>query len=160
MGLCAMFVLILSNITTSALRKFIPSNVRIVAYVIIIATYVTITDLFLQAFVPALSNSLGLFVPLIVVNSIILERSETFAGKNPIAASAVDGLSMGLGFMAALLLMSSAREILGAGTFAGRPVFPGDFQPALMMVMAPGGFLTLGIIIALAHWLSSRTNMR
>jgi len=160
MGLCATFVLIFSNIVISALRNIIPNNVRITVYIVIIATFVTLVDLLLQAYLPELSSSLGIFIPLIVVNCIILARAEVFAQKNTVAASAMDGLSMGLGFTAALLAMSVIREALGAGTLLGRDIFPGDFQPALLMALAPGGFLTLGCIIAATQWFSARKNTR
>ena len=149
MGLCATFVLILSNAAISALRKIIPGSVRIAAYIVIIATFVTIADLLLQAYMPELSKSLGLFIPLIVVNCMILARAEAFAGKNGVAESAVDGLAMGLGFTAALLVISVVRELLGEGTLMGYGVMPPGFQPALLMTLAPGGFITLGCIIAL-----------
>ena len=156
MGLCATFVLIFSNAAISALRKIIPENVRIAAYIVIIATFVTVVDLLLQAYLPDLSGSLGLFIPLIVVNCIILARAEAFAGKNSVAASAIDGLAMGLGFTVALLAMSVIRELLGAGTLAGYKVTPDGFQPALLMSLAPGGFITLGCLIALMQWLLRR----
>jgi electron transport complex protein RnfE len=160
MGLCAALVLIFSNAAISALRDIIPDNVRLAANIVIIATFVTITDLLLQAYFPAMSQSLGIFIPLIVVNCIILERAEMFARKNTIIASMIDGLSMGLGFTAALLTMSVIREALGAGTLLGRDIFPGDFRPALIMALAPGGFITLACIIAAAQWFSARRNAR
>lgn len=160
MGLCATFVLICSNMAISALRKIIPDNVRIASYIVVIAAFVTIIDLLLQAFMPELSKSLGLFIPLIVVNCIILARAEAFANKNNILTSAIDGLSMGLGFTAALLAMSVIREILGSGTIMGYSVFGSGFQPALLMALAPGGFITLGCIIASVQWLSNRKNAR
>lgn len=160
MGLCATFVLICSNMAISALRKIIPDNVRIASYIVVIAAFVTIIDLLLQAYMPELSKSLGLFIPLIVVNCIILARAEAFANKNTILASAIDGLAMGLGFTAALLAMSVIREILGNGTIMGYSVFGSNFQPALLMALAPGGFITLGCIIASVQWLSNRKNAR
>jgi electron transport complex protein RnfE len=160
MGLCATFVLILSNTAISALRSIIPDNVRIVVNIVIIATFVTVTDLLLQAYFPALSSSLGIYIPLIVVNCIVLERAELFARKNTVLLSAIDGLSMGLGFTAALIAMSAVRETLGAGTFLGRDIFPGDFQPALLVALAPGGFLTLACLIAVTQWFSARRNAR
>lgn len=160
MGLCATFVLICSNMAISALRKIIPDNVRIASYIVVIAAFVTIIDLLLQAYMPELSKSLGLFIPLIVVNCIILARAEAFANKNNIITSAIDGLSMGLGFTGALLVMSVIREILGSGTIMGYSVFGSGFQPALLMALAPGGFITLGCIIASVQWLSNRKNAR
>ncbi len=156
MGLCATFVLVCANVAISALRKIIPENVRIAAYIVIIATFVTIIDLLLQAFLPSLSNALGLFIPLIVVNCIILARAEAYASKNSVGLSAIDGLTMGLGFTVALVAMSIVRELLGAGTLVGVQVFPDGFQPALLMAQAPGGFITLGCIIALVQWILQR----
>ena len=148
MGLAATAVLICSNVVISALRKVIPSKIRIAAYVVIIAGFVTMIDLFMQAFLPELSKSLGLFIPLIVVNCIILARAEAFASKNGVVASAIDGLSMGLGFTMALSILSIIREILGNGTLLGVSLFGSWFQPATMMILPVGGFLTLGCVIA------------
>ena len=148
MGVSAMVVLIASNVVISLLRKIIPKKIRIAAYIVIIAGFVTMIDLLLKAYVPALSKSLGLFIPLIVVNCMILGRAEAFASKNTIGASFFDGLTMGLGFTFALFILGTIREVFGAGTFLGMPVFGPDFQPASMIGMAPGGFLVLGIVIA------------
>ncbi len=156
MGLAAAAVLIMSNFVISLLRKFIPSKIRIASFVVIIAGFVTMVDLLLAAYVPALSKSLGLFIPLIVVNCIILARAEAFASKNDPIRSALDGVGMGLGFTCALILISSVREILGAGTFLGYPVFGASYQPILIMIMPAGGFLTLGSLIALVQYISSR----
>ncbi|GHV33676.1 electron transport complex subunit E [Clostridia bacterium] len=156
MGVCATLVLVLSNVAISLLRKLIPESVRIAAYIVIIAAFVTVIDLLLQAHAPALSKSLGLFIPLIVVNCIILARAEVFASKNSVGYSAIDGLAMGLGFTGALAAVSVIREILGAGTLLGFRVMPRGFEPALLMGLAPGGFITLGIIIALTQWLRGR----
>lgn len=149
MGLSATVVLVLSNVVISLLRKLIPSKVRIAAYVAIIATFVTMIDLFLQAYVQALSESLGIFIPLIVVNCIILARAEAFASKNGVVKSAVDGLGMGLGFTLALALISSVREILGNGTILGYSV--GISTPATVMILPPGGFLTLGLLMGIIN---------
>ena len=156
MGLAATAVLIMSNFVISLLRKVIPSKVRIASYVTIIAGFVTMIDLLLQAFVPALSKSLGLFIPLIVVNCIILARAEAFASKNGPGRSALDGLSMGLGFTVALTLISAVRELLGAGTLLGFPVLGDRFEPATMMILPPGGFLVLGCLIALVQFIMQR----
>ena len=145
MGLSATAVLICSNIVISLLRKIIPSKVRIAAYITVIAGFVTMVDLLLQAFIPSLSASLGTFIPLIVVNCIILGRAESFASKNSVGASAVDGLVMGLGFTFALILMSVVRELLGAGTILGGAITVFS-QPATIMILPAGAFLTLGII--------------
>ncbi len=149
MGLAATAVLICSNVVISLLRKFIPSKVRIAAYITIIAGFVTAVDLLMQAYLPDLSKSLGLFIPLIVVNCIILARAEAFASKNKVLPSAVDGLSMGLGFTFALCILSIIREILGSGSILGIQLFGDNFQPMLMMILPAGGFLTLGFVIAL-----------
>ena len=148
MGLSATAVLIMSNILVSALRKIIPDKVRIAAYVVIIATFVTIVQMVLQAFVPSLYASLGIFIPLIVVNCIILARAEAFASKNSVVKSALDGLGMGLGFTAALCIISAVREILGQGTIWGINVTVAPLEPASIIGMPPGGFIVLGIIIA------------
>ena len=149
MGMAATAVLICSNAVISLLRKLIPSKVRIAAYITIIAGFVTAVDLLMQAYLPDLSKSLGLFIPLIVVNCIILARAEAFASKNKVIPSLVDGLAMGLGFTFSLCILSTIREILGAGTLLGHPLFGDNFQPAIMMILPAGGFLTLGFVIAL-----------
>ena len=149
MGLAATAVLVCSNAVISLLRKLIPSKVRIAAYITIIAGFVTAVDLLIQAYLPDLSKSLGLFIPLIVVNCIILARAESFASKNGVLPSIADGLAMGLGFTFALCVLSAIREILGAGTLMGYPLFGESFQPAILMILPAGGFLTLGFVIAL-----------
>ena len=148
MGVSAMVVLIASNVVISLLRRVIPKKIRIAAYIVIIAGFVTMIDLILKAYVPSLSKSLGLFIPLIVVNCIILGRAEAFASKRTVGASFFDGLTMGLGFTFALFIIATVREIFGAGTFLGHEVFGSAFQPASIIGMAPGGFLVLGIIVA------------
>ena len=155
MGLSATAVLICSNIVISLLRKFIPNKVRIAAYITVIAGFVTMIDLLLQAFIPSLSASLGLFIPLIVVNCIILGRAEAFASKNSVGASAVDGLVMGLGFTFALVIMSVVRELLGAGTIGGGLITVFS-QPATIMILPAGGFLTLGFVIAVMQKLMQK----
>ncbi len=149
MGLSVTFVLILSNVLISLLRKIIPQKIRIAAYVVIIATFVTIVDLLLKAYIPSLSDSLGIFIPLIVVNCIILARAEAFASKNGVIKSACDGLGMGLGFTIALCIISTVREILGNGSILDIPL--GIKTPAIAMILPPGGFLTLGIILGLMN---------
>ena len=156
MGLSATAVLIMSNILVSALRKAIPEKVRIAAYVVIIATFVTIVQMVLQAFVPSLYSSLGLFIPLIVVNCIILARAEAFASKNSVGKSALDGLGMGLGFTGALCIISTVREILGAGTIWGMQVLGGPIEPMAILGMPPGGFIVLGIIIAIINHITEK----
>lgn len=152
MGVAATAVLIASNIVISALRKFIPDKVRIAAYITIIAAFVTIIDLSLQAFLPSLAASLGLFLPLIVVNCIILGRAEAYANKNKVLPSAIDGVVMGLGFTFALVLMGFVRELLGAGTIGAGIIGETGIvlisQPAVMMILPAGGFLAMGFIFA------------
>ena len=163
MGISVTLILICSNVLISALRKVIPSQIRIAAYIVIIAGFVTIVDLLLQAFLPELSESLGVFIPLIVVNCIILGRAEAFASKNGVLASAVDGLCQGIGYTVALVVMSVLRELLGSGTFGGGLLGGGqgyvvipDPYPAMKIVMPVGGFLTLGVVIAFSQWLIAR----
>ncbi len=160
MGFAATMVLICSNIMISMLRRIIPSKIRIAAYIVVIAGFVTMIDLLMEAYLPELSASLGIFIPLIVVNCIILARAEAFASKNSVFLSAVDGLAMGLGFTGALAIVSTIRELLGAGTIWGLSVFGGHFQPATLMIMPVGGFLTLGIVIALVQKLTAQTKGR
>lgn len=151
MGLATTFVLTGSNIVISLLRKVIPDKVRIPAYVTIIAGFVTIVQLLLKAYVPALDKALGIYIPLIVVNCIILARAEAFAGKNSVGLSALDGIGMGLGFTIALTLIAAIRELLGAGTIFGLSIFGAAYSPALIMILPPGGFLTFGLMIGLMN---------
>ena len=167
MGLSVTLILICSNVLISALRKVIPSQIRIAAYIVIIAGFVTIVDLLLQAFLPALAESLGVFIPLIVVNCIILGRAEAFASKNTVVASALDGLFQGIGYTMALVIMCMIRELLGSGTFGGGILNGGEgirILPeglaASQMVMPVGGFLTLGFVIAGYQWLSRKLRNR
>ncbi|MBO2526572.1 MAG: electron transporter RnfE [Clostridiales bacterium] len=162
MGLSVTIILICSNIVISALRKIIPDKIRIAAYIVIIAGFVTMVDLLLKAYIPALSDSLGVFIPLIVVNCIILGRAEAFASKNSVLASAADGLTQGVGYTAALVIMCIIREFLGSGTFGkgvlgvdGIRILPEQY-PALLVVLPVGGFLTLGCLIALTQWVNRR----
>ncbi len=156
MGLSTMAVLVCSNVVISLLRKFIPDKIRIASFIVIIAGFVTIVQMLLNAYVPALSSSLGIYIPLIVVNCIILGRAEAFASKNSIGRSALDGLGMGLGFTCALVIIAAVREILGAGTFAGIQLFGSGFQPVSIMILPPGAFLTLGILLAVINIISGR----
>ena len=154
MGLSVTFVLVLSNMIISLLRKAIPKKIRIAAYVVIIATFVTVVDLVLKAYIPSLSKSLGLFIPLIVVNCIILARAEAFASKNTVLKSMADGLGMGIGFTVALAIISAVREILGNGTILDIPL--GISNPAIIMILPPGGFLTLGLILGIINVIKAR----
>ena len=160
MGLAATFVLIGSNVVISALRKVIPDKVRIPCFVLVICTFVTIVQMLLQAFVPSLYASLGLFIPLIVVNCIILARAEAFASKNGVVASAVDGLGMGLGFTLAMVLMGSIRELIGSGTIFGAAVFGASFEPMLLFVLAPGGFIAYGLLLGIINAVSAKIAAR
>ncbi len=156
MGLAATIVLVCSNIVISAMRKVIPSKVRIPAYIVIIAGFVTLVQMLVKAFLPQIDEMLGVYLPLIVVNCIILGRAEAFASKNTVLYSAVDGVGMGVGFTAALLLMGGIRELLGAGSIAGFTVFPETIPPMTIFVLAPGGFFVFGILIALANKVAER----
>ena len=168
MGLAVTIILICSNVLISALRKVIPNEIRIAAYIVIIAGFVTMVDLLLQAFLPALAESLGVFIPLIVVNCIILGRAEAFASKNTVLASAVDGICQGIGYTVALVIMCVIRELLGSGTFgggilgengAGIQIFPADYA-AMQMIMPVGGFLTLGFVVAGFQWYMRRAEKK
>lgn len=149
MGIAATVVLIGSNIVISMLRKVIPDEIRIPAYITIIAAFVTVIQFLLAGYAPALNKSLGIFIPLIVVNCIILGRAEAYANKNSVIASFWDAVGMGLGFTVALVILGAIRELLGTGKLYGMQIMPESFQPALIMILAPGAFFTLGIIMAL-----------
>lgn len=156
MGLTATVVLILSNAFISLMRKLIPSKIRIASYIIIIAAFVTMMQMLLKAYIPALDKALGVFIPLIVVNCIILARAEAFASKNGVLVSMIDGAGMGLGFTLGLSTLAFIREILGAGQLFGHDLFGKNFQGINLMVMAPGGFLTLGIVIGIIQLVRSK----
>lgn len=156
MGLAATAVLTCSNIFVSLLRNFIPNEVRIPAYVVIIASFTTIVELLLKAYVPALDQALGIYIPLIVVNCIILARAEAFANANNVFLSTMDGLGMGLGFTMALTAFAAVREAVGAGTVFGFSVFGGGYEPIMVIVMTPGGFITLGLILGGINFLSKK----
>lgn len=160
MGLSVLVILTLSNIFISLLRKIIPNEVRIACYIVVIAGFVTIVDLCLQAFVPAIAESLGVFIPLIVVNCIILGRAEAFASKNSVAASAMDGICQGIGYTVVLVIMCTVRELLGAGTLMGIQIMPASYTPALMLVLPVGGFLCLGTLIAVMQWALARSEKK
>ncbi len=160
MGLAATAVLIFSNLFISLLRRFIPKEVRIAAYIVIISGFVTMVELLMKAFLYSLYQSLGIFIPLIVVNCIILARAEAYASKNKPIPSMVDGLAMGLGFTFALILVATVREIIGNGTFLGISLFGEGYAPALLLVMPAGAFLTLGFVIAGMQKLRDRSEAR
>lgn len=163
MGLAATFVLVGSNVVIALLRNFIPAKIRIPAFIVVIASFVTMVQLLLKAFVPALDEALGLFIPLIVVNCIILGRAEAFASKNTVGRSLLDGLGMGLGFTAALFIIASIREILGGLSFFGMEFFnagAGGADGALIMILAPGGFITLGLVLALINHITKKRQQK
>ena len=172
MGISVLIILTLSNIFISLLRKIIPNEVRIACYIVVIAGFVTIVDLCLQAFVPDIAESLGVFIPLLVVNCIILGRAEAFASKNSVAASAVDGICQGIGYTLVLVVMCVVREFLGSGKFGGGllgggglgsapgvTIFPEEFGIKIL-TMPVGGFLTLGALIALMQWAMAKSNAK
>ena len=156
MGLSATVVLICSNILISVLRKFIPEKIRIASYIVIIAGFTTAVEMLLKAYFPSIASALGVFIPLIVVNCILLARAESFASKNTPLASAIDGLCMGLGFTFALVLIATIREILGAGTFLGMPIPVISNNPLTVFIMAPGGFIAYGLVMAVVNCLKNK----
>ena len=156
MGLATTFVLISSSILISLLRKVIPHQVRIAGYIVIIATFVTVADKFLAAYLPEISKALGPYVPLIVVNCLILGRQEAFSSKNGVGRSIIDALGMGLGFISVLVMLGSIREILGSATLFNIQVLGDWFNPWMIMILPPGAFLTLGLLIGLGNWLNER----
>ena len=160
MGLATSFVLIFSSLVVSSIKKFIPSQVRIASYIVIIATFVTIADRCMAAFFPLISKSLGPYIPLIVVNCIILGRQEAFSSRNSVGRSFIDALGMSSGFVLALLILSSIREVLGVGTFLGLQVMGTWFKPWIIMILPPGAFLTLGILLGIALHIERKTKAR
>ena len=156
MGVAVIFVLICSNAVISALRKLIPSQVRLPAFIVVIAGFVTLVHMLIRAFVPALDASLGVFLPLITVNCIILGRAEVFASKNTVVASMLDGLGMGVGFTIVAVLMSSFREFLGAGSLLGIQLLPASIAPVGILLLPPGGFFVFGLMMALAAFLEKK----
>ena len=160
MGISVLIILTLSNIFISLLRKIIPNEVRIACYIVVIAGFVTIVDLCLQAFFPAIAKSLGVFIPLIVVNCIILGRAEAFANKNSVLTSAVDGICQGIGYTIVLVIMCAVRELLGNGTLLGYQIMPASYTPALMLVLPVGGFLCLGTLIAVMQWALAKSEKK
>lgn len=154
MGLATTFVLLMSNVVVSLIKNFIPDKVRIPSFIVIIASFVTIVELTMQAFIPALFEALGLFIPLIVVNCLVLGRAEAFASKNNLLTSAIDGLGMGLGFTFALTLLGAVREILGSGSIFGIEFIPGDGM--LIFILSPGAFIALGYLIVIINKLSKK----
>ena len=160
MGLAATFVLICSNIVISALRKVIPDKVRLPAFITVIATFVTVLQMLVKAYLPSLDTALGIYLPLIVVNCIILGRAEMFASKHTVLDSALDGLGMGLGFTLTLVLMGCVRELLGAGTLFGVAVLGAWFEPMTLFITPPGGFLVFGVLMALVVFIETKLGAR
>lgn len=154
MGLATSFVLIFSAVFSSLIRNLVPSEVRIPVYAVLIATFVTLADLFLKAFFPDLSKALGPYVPLIVVNCIIMGRIEAFSTKNPVLESFIDSLGMGIGFTLALILIGGIRELFGKGELLGKPIISSFYNPMLIMILPAGAFLTLGFLIALYKYIN------
>ncbi|MBT3169104.1 MAG: electron transport complex subunit E [Candidatus Cloacimonetes bacterium] len=151
MGLAATFVLVFSNIIISLIKDFIPTKIRIPAYIVVIASFVTIVDMVMHAYLPAIHKSLGLFIPLIVVNCIILGRAEAFASKNNVLKSILDGFGMGFGFTFALVVIGGIREVLGAGQFLGMNVMWTSYKPMLVAILAPGAFIVMGLLMGLMN---------
>lgn len=160
MGAAATFVLVGSNAAISLLRKFIPDQVRIPAFIVIICTFVTMVQLLMKAYLPSLNQSLGIFIPLIVVNCIILARAEAFASKNPLLSSVVDGLGMGVGFTVSLTLIGIIRELIGNGSVFGVRVMSASYEPMLMFIMASGGFLTYGLLLGAFSFVVNRVRSK
>ena len=158
MGVAATFVLVCSNILIALLKDFIPSKVRIPCYIVVIASFVTIIDLVMAAYVPEIHKNLGIFIPLIVVNCIILGRAEAFACKNNVFHSLLDGVGMGVGFTLALVVVSTIRELLGAGTILNNPILPKAYidSPMLVAILAPGAFITLGLLMAIINIIKTK----
>ena len=160
MGAAATFVLLGSNVTISIIRKLIPAKVRIPCFIVVIASFVTIVELVMGAYLPELAKSLGIFIPLIVVNCIILGRAEAFASKRGVGPSILDGIGMGLGFTFALVLIGAIREVLGDGKLFGYMVFGPNFQPVVLMILAPGAFITMGLLMGYFNLLDERLKKR
>ena len=160
MGAAATFVLIGSNAVISLIRRFIPARVRIPCFIIVIASFVTIVELVMGAYLPELSKALGIFIPLIVVNCIIMARAEAYAAKNGVWYSILDAIGMGIGFTLALLLIGTIREVLGAGTLFGYMVFGPGYQPVLLMLLAPGGFITIGLLLGYFNLIDSKAKAK
>lgn len=160
MGLATLFVLVNSNIVVSLARHLIPNQVRIATFIMIIATFVTVAEYILQAISLEIHQALGAFVPLIVVNCIILGRAEAFASKNPLLPSIMSGLGTGIGFIFAIVLMGAVREVLGSGSFLGLPLFGENFEPWVVMILPSGGFFVLGTLLLFVNWLNERIKRR
>ncbi|MCD6502498.1 electron transport complex subunit E [bacterium] len=160
MGVAVTFVLVMSNTIISLIKSLVPVRIRIPIFIVVIATFVTVVKLVMAAYTPALSKALGIFIPLIVVNCIILGRAEAFASKHGVLRSAADGLGMGLGFMVTLVLLGIFRELIGNGTIFGANIMGSSYQPALMMILPPGAFLSLAMMVAGSKWILEKTGGR
>jgi electron transport complex protein RnfE len=160
MGLATTFVLVCSSLVVSSLRRLIPGGVRIPSYIVIIASFVTVVQLCMEAYFYDLHKALGIFIPLIVVNCVILGRAESFASKNPLLPSLVDGLGMGLGFTLALFVLGGVREVFGAGTLLGVTLFGAGYQPLLLMILPPGAFIAMGLLLAGMNRLDARSRQK
>ena len=160
MGLATTAVLVCSNLIISSLRNVIPGNVRIPSFIVVIASFTTIVQLFIKAYLPALDQTLGIYIPLIVVNCIIFARAESFAFSNPPAASIMDGLGMGLGFTLAITVLASVREVLGKGTFFGTQILPESVPPMAIAGQAPGGFIMLGLLLVMVNLVVKMTDKK
>lgn len=156
MGLAVLFTLVMSSLIISLIRKLVPNEVRIATFIVVIATFVTVADRTMAAFWPELSKAMGPFVPLIVVNCIVLARQEAFASKNPVGRAVLDALGMSTGFTLVLLVLASIREIIGSGSWFGMPIMPANYTSWMVMILPPGAFLTLGLLIALSNWLNAK----
>ena len=160
MGIAVTFVLVMSNTIISLIKSLVPVRIRIPIFIVVIATFVTVVKLVMAAYTPALSKALGIFIPLIVVNCIILGRAEAFASKHGVLRSAADGLGMGLGFMVTLVLLGMFRELIGNGTIFGANIMGSSYQPALIMILPPGAFLSLAMMVAGSKWILEKTGGR
>ena len=160
MGLATTAVLICSNIVVSLIKDFIPAKVRIPAFIVVIASFVTMIDLLMNAYAHSLHKSLGLFIPLIVVNCVILGRAESFASKNKVFDSLIDGLGIGLGFTFALFILGCVRELLGNGSILGVNILGANFKPAIVMILPPGAFLALGFLLFIINWIEKRNELK
>ncbi|MGL5415759.1 MAG: RnfABCDGE type electron transport complex subunit E [Clostridium sp.] len=160
MGIASTVVLIFSNMIISAIRKIVPDKIRIPSYIVIIASFVTMLEMLMQGYVPSLYKSLGIFIPLIVVNCVILGRAESYASKNKVLPSIFDGIGMGLGFTIALFLIGSFRELLGSGSILGINIMPESYNPASIMILAPGAFFTVGLLMTLLNWINLKSKKK
>lgn len=156
MGVAATFVLLCSNLIVSLIRKGVPPKIRIPIFIVVIATFVTLVEMVMEAYQPELFKSLGIFVPLIVVNCIILGRAEAFASRNGVGLAILDAIGMGIGFTVGLIVIASFRELLGDGKLLGFPIFGASFEPVILMILAPGAFITMGLLLAFSNYMDMR----